>query len=237
VAPKESRASTGRPALSGALVTRLQPEEVIPERVASAVPSDRYWFVIGGQAVRCFCPYRPSRDVDFGVVNTSDLEQLIEHFRKRGPVELIERGEDTVHLNFQGVDVSVFVLQQLAQHVDSGALDVSGILATKTHALLDRGLRRDFFDLYVMLQSHALGLVDCLRALRTVYATDVNEGLVLRALTYFEDAEPEPPLPGEGESDWQLVKDFFSNAVAALLVPPVKALKIQERIVDVRRVD
>jgi hypothetical protein len=218
-------------------VTKLKPEAVIPERVASAVPSDRYWFVIGGQAVRCFCPYRPSRDVDFGVVNTRDLEQLIEHLRQQGHVELIERATDTVHLNFDGVDVSVFVLQQLSQHIDGGALDVTGVLATKTHALLDRGLRRDFFDLYVMLQSHSLGLVDCLRALRMVYATDVNEGLVLRALTYFEDAEPGPSIPGEGEGDWELVRDFFSTAVAALLVPPIEPLKIQDRVVDVRAVD
>jgi hypothetical protein len=215
-------------------VVKRKPEEVIPEQVALALPSDRYWFVIGGQAVRCFCPYRPSRDVDFGVVTADDLEQLIEHFRHQGRVELIERGQDTVDLSFEGVDVSIFVLRQLAQHEDGGALDIVGILATKTHALLDRGLRRDFFDLYVMLQTQALGLVDCLHALRTVYATDINEGLVLRALTYFDDAEPGPPLPGEGDNDWQLIRDFFSTAVAALLVPPMTALKIQDRVVDVR---
>jgi hypothetical protein len=214
-------------------VTRV-PEEVIPEPVANVIPADRYWFVIGGQAVRCFCPYRPSRDVDFGVVCAKDQEQLLAHLRMNGRVDIIERATGTVHLNFDGVDVSVFVLPDLVGYVKNGSLDVTGILATKTHALLDRGLRRDFFDLYVMLQSHLLGLVDCLRALRTVYATDVNEGLVLRALCYFEDAEQGPPIPGEGDDDWNDVKAFFSSAVAALLVPPPKPLTIQSRIVDVR---
>jgi hypothetical protein len=194
---------------------------------------DRYWFVIGGQAVRCFCPYRPSRDVDFGVVSATDQEQLLAHLRGQGQVDVIERATETVHLSFKGVDVSIFVLPDLSKYVSGGALDLTGILATKTHALLDRGLRRDFFDLYVMLQTHSMGLVDCLRALRTVYATDVNEGLVLRALCYFEDAEPGPAIPGEGEHDWQIVKDFFSDAVGALLVPPGKPLAVQSRVVDV----
>lgn len=168
------------------------------------------------------------------MINSKDQRQLIEHLRERGRVSVIETTVDTVHLSFEGLDVSIFVLPLFSKFVQGGALNLRGILATKTHALLDRGLRRDFFDLYVMLQSHSLGLVDCLRALREVYATDVNEGLVLRALCYFDDAEAGPPIPGEGTDDWQHVKDFFSRAVGALLVPPAKTLQVQSRVVDVR---
>lgn len=215
-------------------MTRRSPKDVLPAPVAAALPRDPYWFVIGGQAVRCFCPYRPSHDVDFGVVRAKDSKQLVAHLRRRGDVKLLERAEHTVHLTFDGVDVSIFVLERLAAHVEDGALDLTGILATKTHALLDRGARRDFFDLYVMLEMHALGVVDCTAALRTVYETDVNEGLVLRALSYFDDAEAEAPLPGEGADDWSAVKAFFGTAVAALIVPPRRALSIQRRRVGVR---
>jgi len=44
-----------------------RPEQVIPQELREVVESMPYWFVIGGQAVRCLCPYRPTRDVDFGV--------------------------------------------------------------------------------------------------------------------------------------------------------------------------
>lgn len=214
---------------------KYSPLDVMPAVVAEAVPKQPYWFVIGGQAVRCFCPYRPSRDVDFGVVRAKDLKELVAHLRKRGEVQVIERGKDTVHLTFEGVDVSVFVLRRLGAYVQGGALDVTGLLATKTHALLDRGARRDFFDLYVLLQMHSLGLLDCLAALRTVHEVDVNEGLVLRALSYFEDAEAEKALPGEARDDWPTVRSFFATAAAALIVPPRKALGIQSRSVGVRR--
>ena len=53
------------------------PVEVIPPRLADAVDALPYWFVIGGHAVRCLCPYRPSRDVDFGVRAARDLRDLV----------------------------------------------------------------------------------------------------------------------------------------------------------------
>ncbi|MBI3178417.1 MAG: nucleotidyl transferase AbiEii/AbiGii toxin family protein [Deltaproteobacteria bacterium] len=118
-------------------------------------------------------------------------------------------------------------------HVVERRLDVTGILGTKLHAILDRGTRRDFFDLYVTLQHEQLGIVECLRAIRAIYRHDVNDGLLLRALTYFDDAEREARLPGEGRADWARVKKYFLGAVGALLVPPPAALAIQRRIVDV----
>ena len=46
------------------------PTQVIPKSLKQAVEDLPYWFVIGGHAVRCFCPYRPSRDVDFGALGS-----------------------------------------------------------------------------------------------------------------------------------------------------------------------
>ena len=60
-------------------------------------------------------------------------------------------------------------MPHLAGHVEQRHLDVTGILATKLHAILDRGLRRDFFDLYVMLQQQRLGIVALPGAIRSVY--------------------------------------------------------------------
>src|SRR5690606_8738913 len=203
------------------------------EAVARAVGATRYWFVIGGQAVRCLCPYRPSRDVDFGVVDARTSEQLLAQLRQRGKVELIERGQDTLHLTFDGIDVSIFVLPELTAHVHNQALDAWGLLATKIHVILDRGLRRDFFDLYVLMDLGAFGLADCLRALREVYQADINEGLLLRALVYFDDADAEAPLPREGQEDWATIKSFFQAAVGALIAPPRARLSIQSERVDV----
>jgi hypothetical protein len=215
------------------MTARYTPVQVIPEPLARVVDSIPYWFVIGGQAVRCFAPYRPSRDVDFGVDSPVSLDDLVEQLRRRGEVEIQERTRDTVHLLWNGTKVSGFVLEHLVTHVENRHLDVTGVLVTKLHAILDRGLRRDFFDLYVMLETQRLGIVAALGAIRRIYPGPIEDGLLLRALTYFDDAEREASLPGEGPADWRAVKDYFMVQVGSLLVPPTRPLAIQARIVDV----
>lgn len=210
------------------------PEQVIPEALSAVVAKLPNWFVIGGHAVRCFCPYRPSRDVDFGVRTAKDLDELLTRLQRAGRTEIRERSADTVHLTWNDIDVSLFVLETLAPFTEERRLSVTGILATKLHAILDRGLRRDFFDLYVTLEHHQLGVAECLSALREVYQRPVKDVLLLRALTYFDDAEREAPLPGEGPRDWAHVKKFFLERVGHLLVPPATKLAIQARRVDVR---
>jgi len=205
----------------------------MPPPLGRAVADLPYWFVIGGQAMRCFCPYRPSRDVDFGVTRAEDLADLVRQLEQRGRVEIVERTSDTVHLRFDGIDVSIFVLEMLSPFVDDRRLSVTGLLATKLHAILDRGTRRDFFDLYVSLHQQAIGIAECLAALRQVYRQDVQDGLLLRALTFFDDADREAPLPGEGKDDWATVKEFFWNRVGQLLIPPARELEIERRVVDV----
>jgi hypothetical protein len=208
------------------------PIAVIPPELGRAVEDLPYWFVIGGHAVRCFCPYRPSRDVDFGVTSVEDLDDLLRQLESKGEVEISERSEETVHLRFDGINVSVFVLETMAPFVEDRRLTATGILATKLHAILDRGVRRDFFDLYVTLQRHSLGIAECLSAMREVFRQDVNESLLLRALTHFADADREARLPGEGPDDWSTVKEFFVTRVGNLLVPPARELDIQKRVVD-----
>jgi hypothetical protein len=209
------------------------PLQVIHPSLAAAVSDLPGWFLIGGQAVRSFLPYRPSRDVDFGVPGPADLDGLVARLESRGFVEIIERSAGTVHLRFDGIDVSIFVLERLAPFVEGRRLNVTGLLATKLHAILDRGTRRDFFDLYVTLRRHSLGIAECLAAMRRVYGPEVDDALLLRALAYFDDAEREALLPGEGRGDWKAIKDFFRSRVGQLLVPPGRALAIEKRVVDV----
>lgn len=209
------------------------PHRVIPAELAEVVRDLPYWFVIGGHAVRCFCPYRPSRDVDFGVGGADDLDGLVAALGRSGEVEISERSPDTVHLRWNRINVSIFVLPFLEPYVDDRRLTATGILATKLHAILDRGTRRDFFDLYVTLERHRLGILECLRAIREVYRREVKDALFLRALTYFDDAEREAALPGEGPRDWATVKDYFLVNAGSLLVPPGAPLEIQAQVVDV----
>ena len=59
-------------------------------------------------------------------------------------------------------------------------------------------------------------------------------GYASRRAFQLHDAEREAVLPGEGEHDWDSVKDYFLTNVGSLLVPPGPRLEIQSQVVDVR---
>ena len=81
------------------MTAAYSPSQILRRALSQAVDQLPYWFVIGGQAVRCFAPYRPSRDVDFGIDKPANLDDLVEQLGRHGPVEVQERSADTVHLS------------------------------------------------------------------------------------------------------------------------------------------
>ncbi len=99
----------------------LPPTRVMRPELASAMRDLRSWFVIGGQAVRCLCPYRPSRDVDFGVADAQGLADLRVQLERTGVVEVPESSADTVHLRWNSTAVSIFVLPPLTRFVQHRA--------------------------------------------------------------------------------------------------------------------
>jgi hypothetical protein len=213
----------------------LDPLVVLPPPVARLLADVDGWFVIGGHAVRCFRPYRPSIDVDLGVADARSRKRIEAALSRSKRTEVLERGRDTTHLVVDGVDVSVFLLPRVSRFAEGRRLSVTGILATKLHAILDRGTRRDFFDLFVMLDEAKLGIAECIAATRAVYGAAVNESLLLRALAYFDDADAEPKLPGEGPRDWSTLKRFFREQAGRLVLPPRAKLAIAARTVDAPR--
>jgi hypothetical protein len=124
------------------------------------------------------------------------------------------------------------LLSRRARFVEGRRLALTGLLGTKLHAILDRGTRRDFFDLYVLMQDQHVSITDAIAALRAMYG-DLNEGLLFRALCFFDDADREARLPGEGPKDWAAVKRYFQEQVGLLVVPPLAELAIASRVVDV----
>lgn len=88
------------------------------------------------------------------------------------------------------------------------------IAAMKLAAITGRGTKKDFIDLYFLLQKYSLE--DILR----FYAEKYREGslfLVIKSLSYFEDADADPSPFMLQEVDWSDIKDVISDAVNAYL--------------------
>ncbi len=83
-----------------------------------------------------------------------------------------------------------------------------------------RGLRRDFWDLYAIAQA-GLPLHEAIAAFLARFGKGEADAYhLIRALTYFEDAEKEPALPrGLTARRWAEIKRFFLTEAPKLLSP------------------
>jgi hypothetical protein len=89
----------------------------------------------------------------------------------------------------------------------------------KLAAISRRGIRRDFWDLYAIGQHGAVSLGESGAAyVRRFGVAEADLYHVLRALTYFDDAEKDPVFPrGMQPADWETIKRFFRQAAPSIL--------------------
>ena len=90
----------------------------------------------------------------------------------------------------------------------------------KLAAIAKRGVRRDYWDLYEILSQTRLTLhAVCGDYLRKFGVAEADLYHVLRALSWFEDAESDPtPLRGLTRSKWREIRDWFEQHAARELL-------------------
>jgi len=90
-------------------------------------------------------------------------------------------------------------------------LSVEDIAPMKLDAIVGRGKKKDFYDLYFLLQQYSLMELLTLYTEKYKHQSDFH---VIRSLAYFEDAEPDPdPLVFDAKLSWDLVKNAIIKAI------------------------
>jgi len=105
------------------------------------------------------------------------------------------------------------LLKPLVKTASLDLASIEDIAAMKIIAIVQRGTRRDFVDVYYLLKRHTLDAL--LRMTEKKYAA-FNRYIGLRALTYFEDAEEESSRRRLGLLEpvaWDRIKGDMLDAV------------------------
>jgi predicted nucleotidyltransferase component of viral defense system len=88
---------------------------------------------------------------------------------------------------------------------------IEDIAAMKLNAICGRGTKKDFYDIYLLLQQ--ISLKDLLSFYEEKFQSD-NSWMALKSLQYFEDAEEnEPPELLIEFPTWKLIKKFIIETV------------------------
>lgn len=183
------------------------------------------FYLAGGTALALRVGHRISIDFDlFSADNPlqqrerdSILEQLGLAF---DGVRIIEARDGALIARCDGIDVSFFAYRyDLLEPTDSAfglqLASLADIAAMKISAIIGRGSRKDFVDLHVLMQ-HATLDTWITAAERKFPAVDELRAMSLRALVYFDDAEPEPMPRMNIDLDWQAVKAGLRKEVRSL---------------------
>lgn len=192
----------------------------IVRRLVSAGLLDS-WILAGGTGLALQLGHRLSEDLDFFRTEIFDPDVWVRRLSDIGPVAIQQRSESTLHVDLDGLRISLLATQAPLLYPDTiyrglHLADPRDIAVMKLVAIGGRGSRKDFVDLYFFFQTG--GTLELLFELlgRRFASIDYNEYHLLKSLVYFDDAEAEPMPTMLREVSWQTIKLAILSEVRRL---------------------
>ncbi len=171
--------------------------------------------LVGGTSLALQIGHRVSVDLDlFGELKGDNIS-LDKKLATLAPIELLQQTENIHIYLIDGIKVDIvnypYPWLKPTVKIDNLALaTIEDIAAMKLAAITGRGSKKDFIDLYFILQKYSL------KKILKFYKAKYSNGsvfLVLRSLSYFDDAEDEPMPRMLVNITWEEVK----KAITAIL--------------------
>ncbi len=197
--------------------------ELLNQLEADTSPLLSGWTLAGGTGLAFHLGHRVSEDLDFFRTDSVDVRQLHDVLAPHGNYEMLQEAEHTLTVLLHGTKLSFFhigdpFIFEPVPHRFFSIADPRDIALMKLAAVSGRGSRKDFADLYVILQAPP-SLEDYFRLLPSKYnASRLNTYHILKSLTYFGDAEEEPMPRMLVPFDWQECKAFFVREARSIVL-------------------
>jgi hypothetical protein len=185
----------------------------------------RGFYLAGGSGLALRLGHRRSLDHDFFRLEPFRPTELQDGLaRVCGPVTPLRIEKGTLSVEVWNAKASFFhypyPLIEPAEALD-GLFPTAGLRdigLMKLTAIADRGLKKDFIDLYAILHS-GIGLEELLELLPQKFpGVRYQRYHFLKALTWFQDAGDEPLQLLDFRASWEEVQEFFRAEVTRLQV-------------------
>lgn len=175
------------------------------------------YYMIGGTALSLQLGLRLSYDFDFCVPDEFNNEILLKELKTLGEIEVKQNQKGTCDVILNGVQVSFFyypnpVIKEFVKTEEIPRLKMASILdiaVMKVTAIGGRGAKKDFFDLYNILNECNIKVDELAKGLIEKCGNNINYANTIMGLSYFEDAEKEILPEIFVEYDWEQIKKFF----------------------------
>lgn len=150
--------------------------------------------LVGGTSLALQYGHRKSIDIDLFGSFEADEFTIAEELRTIGEVTVLKKTPRIYIYSVSGVKVDIVNypypwIEELIKQDELRLAHAKDIGAMKLAAITGRGTKKDFFDLYFLLETYSMA--ELLHFYDQKYS-DGSEFLVLKSLIYFEDAESDP---------------------------------------------
>ena len=177
------------------------------------------YYMIGGTALSLQMRLRESFDFDFCVPTQFNNELLLEELGKIGEMKVKQNQSGTCDVILNGIQVSFFyypnkIINELVKPQEMPKLKMASILdiaIMKVVAIGGRGAKKDFFDLYNIINKCKISIKELAEGLIEKCSNKTNYVNIIMGLSYFEDAEQEILPKTFVEYNWEEIKEFFIN--------------------------
>ncbi len=179
------------------------------------------FYLAGGTALAIQLGHRESIDLDWFTKGDYSTSILKNKLARLGKFKLDSEEQGTVNGKLDRVKVSFFSYDYglafpLISFSGIKLSDERDIAAMKIDAISSRGSKKDFIDLYFLLEKYPLKKL--LGFFEKKYKNiEYNKLHILKSLVYFEDAESEPMPVMIKKMDWENVKKVIKKEVKKLL--------------------
>jgi hypothetical protein len=197
--------------------------ELLDDLQKDAAPLLKNWTLAGGTGLAFQLGHRLSEDLDFFRTDDIDVRRLHDVLARHGDYETLQEADHTLTVLIRSTKLSFFrvrdpFLFDPTPYRFFSLAETRDIALMKLAAVSSRGSRKDFADLFVILQSPPT-LNDYFKLLPQKSGTNrVNTYHILKSLTYFHDAEKEPMPQMLVPFDWRECKAFFVRQARALVL-------------------
>jgi hypothetical protein len=213
-----------QPIESGPWHENAIPKECLKAAKALDAPHFQDFYLAGGTALALRYGHRLSVDLDFFSekknLDFAERQSLLAILiRLRAAIE--EEKDGTVHARLGKTHLSFFrysypLLRPVRLWRGFRIADPFDIGLKKLSAVMTRGSRKDFIDLYAMAKQ-GIGIDDLLRESVKKFPHVLDFNLqACRALVYFQEADREPSPRLRMKASWDAIKTYFQLEVRRL---------------------
>ncbi|OCK50846.1 hypothetical protein BA768_18505 [Chryseobacterium sp. CBo1] len=178
------------------------------------------FILVGGTALALQIGHRNSIDIDMFGNSIIDEDAFIDELNRFGKVEKLQKTKNILIVSVNNIKVDFvnyhYPLLEDFKNIDGVRMaSKKDIAAMKLNAISGRGSRKDFIDLFFLLKEFSLE--EMIKFYDDKYE-DGSHFLMIKSLTYFEDANFQESPEIFEKFDWEKCKQTITKEYLKLML-------------------